>query len=340
MKQLSRYHPCLLMFLSFTLCFVHCSKSDKAVAVDPPVLNAVNPANGIIGDVVILSGKNLENGDKVSFNGISSLFNSNTSTSITTVVPPNAGTGVNKISIHNSRGTSNELSFEVFATPSHPDPLPPTLSKTVPASGYTENPILIFGDNLSDVLKITFNDKVAVIYTNNKKVITTTIPKDLPAGTATIKVKTAKGETTTSFQVLGPPPGGAAAVNFSIVSVPPANYVPSISNQWSCYLLSTFYNNSSHTNTFVGLGTDNNGDENYNITGMYEYNLELAANYNRNNYVEIIDHAAGDTLAGQFSSQFANPCILKMVLISSKTGLVTTCIFDRRDNDSSLQCEE
>lgn len=340
MKQLSRYHPSLLMFLSFTFCFLHCSKSDKTVAVDPPELNTATPANGIIGDAVVLSGKNLENADKVSFNGIVSVINSNTGSSITTVVPPSAATGVNKISIHNSRGTSNELSFEVFATPVHPDALPPTLSKTVPSSGYTENPLLIFGDNLSDVLKITFNDKAAVIFTNNKKVITATIPKDLPAGTVTIKVKTVKGEATISFQVLGPPPGGAAAVNFSIVSVPPANYIPSISNQWSCYLLSTFYDNNSHTNTFVGLGTDNNGDENYNITGMYEYNFDVPANYNRNNYVEIIDHAAGDTLAGQFSSQFANPCVLKMVLISSKTGIVSTCTFDRRSNDASLQCEE
>lgn len=345
MKQLLKSKLTLGMFLLLTILFFHCSKTSQTTTPPPPtppVLTAVSPVNGISGDAVTLTGKNLDNADKISFSGITSTIVQNTGTSITSVVPSGATVGTNKITIHNSGGTSNELSFEVLKKPVIFDSFPPSLTKTIPSSAYAESPVLIYGDNLSGVIEISFNDKPAVVFTNNKTVITANVPKDIPAGNATIKARTVKGTATLSFQVLGPLPGGAAVVNFSIVTIPPPGYVATISNDWSLGLLSRVdYDSNTHTGTFIDPNSDTSGNNNeFAITGRYEYYFDTTLNYNTKNYIEIIDHHTGDTLAGQFSSKFVKPCVLKMVLVSSKTGKVVLNTFDLKNAGFPDGCEE
>lgn len=331
------------MLLLLVILFFHCSKTGQTTTPPtPPILNSVSPVNGISGDAVILTGTNLNNADKISFSGIVSTIVQNSGTSITTVVPPGATVGASKITVHNTGGTSNELPFEVLKTPLIVDLFPPSLTKTIPSSGYTESPVLIYGNNLSGVIDVSFNEKPAVVFTNNTAVITANIPKDLPASNVTIKVRTTKGITTLAFQVLGPPPGGAPVVDFSTVTIPPPDYVASISNDWKLGLLSSqSFDQTTHTGTFINPNTDTSGNNTeFAITGRYEYYFDKALNYNTKNYIEIINHSLGDTLAGQFSSKFANPCVLQMVLISSKTGHVVYNTFDVRKNFPDTQCEE
>lgn len=318
----------MLLLLSLTLIYPHCKKNK----VDPPSLTSVSPVVGIIGDPVIIQGANLQNADKVTFSGKQSALVQISNTSITTVVPEGATIGANKIVVSNSGGSSNELAFEVAATPDVVDPLPPTLSKSIPASNYNGYPVLIYGDNLSGTISVTVNDKPAEIFTNNQRVITIIVPDNLPAGTVKIKVRTLKGEAQLDFQVLGASPTGAANVNFSIVDIPPPNYVPTISNNWSCGLFS-----QQDGNTFVDLNSDD-GTQNYNITGIFEYGFDATQNYNNLNYVEFTNKTTGEVFAGQFSSTSGNPCVLKLVLISSITGTVSTCTFDKSDFDPD--CED
>jgi hypothetical protein len=322
----------LLLIILFT--GPQCGDSKKDVTPALPSLSSVSPVKGIEGDPVTINGQNLGSAQKVTFNSITSTIVTNTATTITTVVPPGATIGVNKIAVHTGAGKSNELNFEVAETPDNIDPLPPTLGKIIPAANFTEYPVLIYGDNLSGAISVTFNDKEAVVYTNNKKVITATVPKDLPAGTVTVKVKTVKGQSTLNFQVSGPPPGGPASVNFSIIAIPPPNYLPSISNNWSCGLFA-----QQDGNDFVDLNTDD-GTQHYDVTGSFDYHFDKVRNYNDLNYIEFTNKITGETFAGQFSSASGNPCILKLVLISSKTGQITTCTFDRRTNDPDLVCVE
>jgi len=311
-----------------------------------PFLTSVEPTKGIVGDPVTLKGTNLANAAKVAFNGTDSKIIQNDATTLSTVIPNGATIGNNNITITTAGGSSNTMAFEVVKTPENSDPQPPVLSKVIPSANYAQYPVLIYGDNLSGVIDVTFNDKSADVYTNNQNVITTTVPKDLPAGVATVKVRTIKGNATFSFQVLGPPPS-PAGVNFSIVAIPPPSYIPSISNDWSCGLFSDFFNGDSHKNDngashsadFVDLNSGNDNDG-YNTTGHYEYTYDVNKKYNIKNYIEIIYHQQKDTLVGMFSSKFANPCVLTMVLISSKTGTVSTCTFNRRLNDANLQCDE
>lgn len=321
-----------IIFAFFAIINPQCKKSNKAVNKPKPVLTSVSPAEGIIGDPVTIQGQDLENTDKVTFNGIESKIIQTTNSNLFTVVPPNATPGTNKIAVHTDGGGSNELSFEVFKEPDHVDPAPPTLSKVLPSQNYTEYPILLYGDNLSGVVKLTFNDKDAVIYTNNKKVITTSIPKDLAGGPVTVKVTTLKGTSSINLQVLGAPPSGPPSVNFTIISIPPPNYIPSISNKWSCGLFAQV----SGTNTFYEFNSDTTGNGDYAITGRFEYDFDKTHNYNDLNYVEIINHSTQDTLVGQFSSKFNNPCIFDMVLLSAKTGEIFECTF----NNPNTPCDQ
>ena len=324
MERAIKYPKAIFLFLLLALLYMQCGKGSKAV-INTPALDGVQPASGIIGDPVTVSGRNLQNADRITFNGVASNIVQSTASSITTVVPPGVSPGINKIAAHTSGGGSNELQFEVIKTPDHIDDGPPTLSKAIPGANYTEYPVLIYGDNLSGVVSITFNNKAAVIFTNNKKVITTTVPEGIGAGTVKIAVKTVKGTSTLDFQVKGPPPAGPASVNFSIISIPPPNYVPVISNNWTCGLFS-----ATTGNNFVDL---NKKDSNNNliISGSYEYRFDKAAGYNALNYVEFTNKETGEVFAGQFSATTDTPCILKMVLISSLSGEVTTCTFDRSE---------
>ncbi|PSL25453.1 IPT/TIG domain-containing protein [Chitinophaga ginsengisoli] len=332
MKQLIRINQLYLLLLIILFTGPQCGKSKKEV-IPVPSLSSVSPVKGIIGEPVTVNGQNMGNADKITFNSIASTIVSNTGTVITTVVPTGATTGMNKIVVQTGGGKSNELQFEVEKTPDNVDPAPPTLSKIIPAANFTEYPVLIYGDNLSGAIHVTFNDKEAVVYTNNKKVITATVPKDLPTGTVTVKVATVKGTSTLNFQVSGAPPAGPASVNFSIIAIPPPNYVPTISNDWTCGLFS-----KQDGNNFVDLKTDD-GTFNYDVTGTYEYHFNTTKDYNDLNYIEFTNKKTGETFAGQFSSSSANPCVLKMVLISSKTGLVSTCTFDRKKNEPDLVCD-
>lgn len=315
----------LILIASSVLINLNCKKTKKEI--DLPSIDSLVPEYGTIGDVVVIHGKNLVDIDQVTFQGVMSKIVNVNATQLTTVVPNGVSAGMINVAVRNEGGASNQLSYELFAKPAHVDSLPPKLKNVYPSASYTEYPVLIYGDYLSGVLKVTFNDKPATIFTNNQNVVTTTVPKDLAPGKITIKVVTMKGESTFNFQTLGPPPT-PSNVNFSIINIPPPNYLPSISNNWSCGLFAKRETTADGYVHFVDLNSDSNFDENYNITGRYKYNFDKQAGYNVSNYVEIINKAESDTLVGAFSSKFDRPCVYEMVLISSKTKGVFRCTFD------------
>jgi hypothetical protein len=328
MKKNSTKYPLLIMLICWMFTIPQCSKKSDGPPPPPPpapALTSVQPTLDIVGDPVTLNGTNLSNADGISFNSVAGKVISATSTQITTVVPPGATIGANQITVHTSAGESNQIAFTVAKTPDNIDSLPPFIMKTIPTSNFTDYPVLIFGNNLSGVISLTFStatvSKDAVIYTNNHTCVTATVPKDLPAGTVTITLVTVKGTYKKDFQILGPAPSGVTPVNFSIITIPPPDYVPTIANEWTC---GTFQNDNSNDSTFLdfqGL-----------ITGVYKYDFNKAKSYNDLNYVEFTNSSTGETMAGQFSSKFINPCVLEMVLISSKTGLVESCTFDQTNN--------
>lgn len=299
-----------LLFIAAILLPLCCKKTD------PPTLNSVVPGKGLIGDPVLIKGNNLENAISVKFNDQTSLILNNTSLEVSTVVPPQAKIGVNKITVQTEGGQSNEIDFEVVPEPKVTDALPPVLEKLFPTSNYIDYPVLIYGKNLSGAISVSFNDVEADIFTNNQSVITSTVPKGVSSGSVVIKIRTKKGTSTINFTVQGPPPNGVVPVNFAIVNIPPPNYVPLISNQWSCGLYSKIDNN-----TFVDLNSSD-------ISGKFEYHFDKGKDYNNLNYVEITNNKTHEVLAGQFTSEFNNPCVYRMILVSSLTGMISDCTVD------------
>lgn len=330
-KIISSYYSLVYSITILTIAF-GCESCDPETPA--PVIESLTPSKGISGDPVILKGNNFGTPTKIRFNLIDSHFFFGTNTEITTVVPPGADIGINSVSIITAGGQSNNAMFEVLEDLRPIDPLPPTLEKSFPSKNFISYPVLIYGDNLSSA-EVTFNDIPAIIFTGNQKVVTTSVPDGVPTGTVKIKIKTSKGESNTiDFVVEGPPPPGIPIVNFSIVSVPPPGYVPTISNNWSCGLFS-----DNGDGTFVDLNTENSDGE-FSTVGRYEYGFDNEKKYNFLNYVEITDSEEGVTYAGHFSSKWDNPCVLEMVLISSKTGELLVCTFNRKLDDEGLVCEE
>jgi hypothetical protein len=317
MKPTTKNHLLILVAI-FLVCMQNCKK------VEEPELNAIMPAKGLIGDPVVIKGTFLSNATSVSFNGIESLILNNTGSELETVVPSGLATGPNQVTVQTEGGTSNQIQFEVVEMPEFTDEFPPDLEMTVPESNYIHYPVLIYGNFLSGVISISFDDVDAEIFTNNQKVITTTVPEGVSAGPVKIKVRTVKGTATIDFNVQGPPPGGNVPLNFSIVNIPPPGYVPLISNFWTCGFFEERANN-----TFIEYDDDFN--EKNEISGNYEFNFDNSGEYNNLNFVQITNTQTGEILAGMFSSEFENPCVYEMILISSVTGEVFECTIDTGD---------
>ncbi len=153
------------MLICWMFAIPQCSKKSDGPAPPPPTppaLTSVEPTIDIIGDPVTLHGTNLSNADGISFNSVAGKIISATSTQITTVVPPGATIGANQITVHTSAGESNQIAFTVAKIPDHIDSLPPVIIKTIPTSNFTDYPVLIFGNNLSGVISLTFSTLVQV----------------------------------------------------------------------------------------------------------------------------------------------------------------------------------
>lgn len=330
MKKTLNY-PILILLTGLVFFIAQCGK--KSTSSNPPVITSVDPTGGLPNDEVTIHGTDLTGATSVNFNSTTSSVVVATSTSVTTVVPAAATIGVNNITVTSPSGKSNQMAFNVYKASEFEDNDPPNIVKMIPLSNYSDYPLLISGTNFSGVYSIKFNDKDAVISTHNHTCITTVVPKDLPAGDVLITIYTNKKPTATvHFQVLGAAPSGNIPVNFSVVTIPPPNYVPSISNDWTCGLFSR-----ETDSTFVDLHSDD-GNQNYSTIGKYYYHYNSSLGYNDVNYVEYTNTLTGETHAGQFSSK-PNACILKMITISSITGKVDSCTFDLRKNDDQLVCD-
>jgi hypothetical protein len=308
----------LVLSAVFFIFMQNCKKAEE------PELSAIVPAKGLIGDPVIIKGAYLKDATSVSFNGTESLILNNTGSELETVVPSGISTGPHHVTVQTTVGTSNQIQFEVVEMPEFTDAFPPELEMVVPESNYIKYPVLIYGNFLSGVINITFDDIEAEIFTNNQKVITTTVPEGVSTGPVKIKVRTVKGTATIDFNVQGPPPGGNVPLNFSIVNIPPPGYVPLISNFWTCGFFEERANNS-----FIEYDDDFN--EKNEISGNYEFNFDNTGEYNNLNFVQITNTQTGEILAGMFSSEFESPCVYEMILISSVTGEVFECTVDTGD---------
>src|SRR6478735_940122 len=94
-------YPAAIACLFLIITLMKCKPGSEPL---PPIISWVEPASGIIGDPVLLTGTNLSGADKVSFGGVQSIVLSSSATSLATVVPNGVTAGVRKITTHSSSG--------------------------------------------------------------------------------------------------------------------------------------------------------------------------------------------------------------------------------------------
>ncbi|MCG8603560.1 IPT/TIG domain-containing protein, partial [bacterium] len=148
-----------------------------------PIVAAFNPASGIVGDNVTITGQNFSGTTVVEFAGESSDFTFISDTELQAVVPVGATTGKIRVTTNEGVGES-PLDFTLIH--------PPVISSFSPPDGQIGTEVLIAGSNLSTVTSVTFNGVASnAISLDSDSELRATIP--LGASTGRIVVRNAAG---------------------------------------------------------------------------------------------------------------------------------------------------
>jgi hypothetical protein len=160
-----------------------------------PVISSLNPASGLVGTSVTITGTTFTGTTGVSFNGTAASFTVVNNTTITTNVPVGATTG--NVTVTTPGGTSNGINFTV--TP--PAPTAPTITSFTPGSGPVGTVVTITGTNLTGATDVSFNGTAASFTVNSTTSITATVPGAATTGLISVTTPDGTGSSVTAFLV-------------------------------------------------------------------------------------------------------------------------------------------
>ena len=130
----------------------------------PPVLSGVDPASGVAGSSVTLTGTDFgdtQGTSSISFGGIAvSSYTSWTDTQVVCLVPAGIE-GPVQVTLTTTGGTSNGVTFDVLT--------PPVLSGIDPASGVAGSTVTLTGTDFGDTQgtsSVSFGSTVVASYTS------------------------------------------------------------------------------------------------------------------------------------------------------------------------------
>ena len=150
------------------------------VTASPPTLTALSPTSGPVGTSVTITGTGfLLGGNNVYFNGtLITSGSTNSTTSITAVVPTGATTG--NVTVQNANGTSNGVNFTVPT---------PTITSLNPTSGPIGTSVSITGTNFAlGGNNVRFNGVlISAGSTNSATSITAIVPNGATTGNVTVQ---------------------------------------------------------------------------------------------------------------------------------------------------------
>jgi uncharacterized protein (TIGR03437 family) len=155
------------------------------VTVPAPSITSLNPASGLVGTSVMITGVNFgatQGTSTVKFNGISAVPTSWSATSITALVPIGATTGNVVVTVGGL--ASNGVSFAV-AVP------PPSITSLNPASGLIGTSVTIAGANFGatqGTSAVTFNGTVATPTSWSATSISVPVPTGATTGNVVVAV--------------------------------------------------------------------------------------------------------------------------------------------------------
>ena len=154
--------------------------------IPAPTINSFTPTSGPVGTLVTLAGYNFANATAVIFNGTAAtVFNVDSATTITAVVPTDATTG--KITVTTPGGTyTTATNFS----------LPPIITSFTPTTGPGGAVVTLTGSSFTGATAIKFNGAAVTSFSVvSNTSITATVPTSATTGPITV---TTPGGTTTS----------------------------------------------------------------------------------------------------------------------------------------------
>ena len=167
------------------------------VSVVVPTLTALSPNTQVVGGPAVtltLTGTGFTATSTVSFNGVVYTPSSSTATSLTVTIPATAVAVVGSypVTVTNSAGTSNALTFAVTAPPA------PAITSFTPTTGGPGTPVTITGSNFTGATAVRIG---SFAVTNFTVVSATSITLVVPSGTGSVNgliAVTTPGGTATS----------------------------------------------------------------------------------------------------------------------------------------------
>jgi len=169
--------------------------------VPPPAIASFNPASGVVGSEVTITGSNFTGASNVKFNTTTApTYVVESATQIRATVPTGATTG--KLSVTTVAGTAQSIDdFTVTLPP------PPTVASFNPTSGMEGSAVTITGTNFTGASSVKFNNLATSTFTINSA---TEIVANVPSGATTGKISVTNvggtGESIDDFTVIPSPP--------------------------------------------------------------------------------------------------------------------------------------
>lgn len=192
-----------------------------------PVITSINPMQAEAGNKIDITGTNLQKVTSVFFNGTPAFFLLN-GTVLEVIVPENASSGKIKIITINGEVESAE-SFMVLETKE-----PPQIQSVTPSENPVDWPILIEGDHMDSITKITFDGIEAPIDTNFAGTVTTRVPLGVVPGTVELKLTSSNGASNSYlYNVLAKRPGRTQDPPRRWFFKEKARYPIKVQNNWS-----------------------------------------------------------------------------------------------------------
>ncbi|MEI8270151.1 MAG: IPT/TIG domain-containing protein, partial [bacterium] len=223
-----------------------------------PTLISISPSNGTQGQsniTAVLNGNGFITGSVVSFSNSGIIINSTTINNSTTItldisISSNAQIGLSNVSVSNTNGISNTVSFRVIA---YNTCLVPTISSISPAWAYvgtSSATVTIYGSNFSNGTNGQYNGTIRTTnFVNSGQVDMILTSSDLSSlGTGNITVTNGSNYCTSgiaTFSVNSNNSGGGGGLVPSISSISPSSVVVGSGAITINIYGSNFTNNSS-----------------------------------------------------------------------------------------------
>ncbi len=147
-----------------------------------PTVSNINPASGLVGSSVTITGTNFTGVTAVKFsNSVTATFTVVNATTISATVPSGATTG--PLTISKPGCTDVQTASFTVTTP----PACPTVSNINPTSGLVGSTVTITGTNFTGVTGVKFSNNVSATFTVvNATTITATVPSSAVSGPLTL----------------------------------------------------------------------------------------------------------------------------------------------------------